>query len=58
MFSRKNAVPTNLESSFGESNTKIQKRGSLALRVILTRKLTRKCQEKPLVLGESGGSQC
>ena len=29
-----NAVPTNLESSSSESNTKIPKKGSLTLRVI------------------------
>ena len=34
MFARKNAEPTNLELSSSESNTKIGKRGSLALRVI------------------------
>ena len=28
------AVPTNLESSFSESNTKTPKKGSLALRVM------------------------
>ena len=34
IFSRKNAVPTNLESSSSDSNTKTPKRGSLTLRVI------------------------
>ena len=54
-----NAVPTNLESSSSESNTKTRKRVNYTLCDIVraTTARSRNYQRKPLVLSKNGGTQ-
>ena len=54
-----NAAPSNLESSYSDSNTETSKKGSLTLGVILFewRARRQKRQQKSLVLSKNGGTR-